>query len=120
MPDTSAASGPRSLLTPAALHILMSLAEGERHGYRIKLDVEERTGGSLSLGPGTLYEAIHRMLRDGWIAEADAAGDTSSRRKTYRISADGRRRMEAELERLEDIVRYARGHALLPEGGGTG
>jgi len=120
MPDSPAARGPRSLLTPAALHILMSLAEGARHGYRIKLDVEERTAGSLSLGPGTLYEAIHRMLRDGWIAEAPVQGEEASRRKTYRITADGRSRMEAELERLEDIVQYARGRALLPDGGGMG
>ena len=120
MPESSRARGPRSLLTPAALHILMSLAEGERHGYRIKLDVEERTGGSLSLGPGTLYEAIHRMLRDGWIAEAQATGEGSSRRRTYRITSDGRSRMETELERLEDIVKYARGRALLPGGEGMG
>lgn len=111
---------PRSLLTPAALHILMSLGEGERHGYRIKNDVEERTGGELSLGPGTLYEAIHRMLKAGWIEEAPTPKGGGKRRKTYRITSEGRARMEEELGRLEAIVRYAKRQELLPEAGTQG
>ena len=106
--------GPRSLLTPAALHILMSLAQGDRHGYGIKQDVEERTGGALRLGPGTLYEAIHRMLRSGWIEETPGRPDdqSGSRKKVYRITSEGSEQMRTELARLEDIVRFAHEHAL--------
>ena len=60
---------PRDLLTPAALHILLSVASERLHGYAIKRAVEARTEGALSLGPGTLYEAIHRMANSGWIEE---------------------------------------------------
>jgi DNA-binding PadR family transcriptional regulator len=107
---------PRELLTPAALHVLLSLAEGERHGYGIKLDVEERTSGALSLGPGTLYEAIHRMVSAGWIEPSrrrrpEAKGD--ERRKYYRLTREGRARLRDELERLRDIVDYAQSKELL-------
>ena len=100
---------PRELLTPAALHVLLSLADGPRHGYGIKQDIEARTDGELSLGPGTLYEAIHRMLESGWIEEAGRDG----RRKNYRLTREGKKQMGAELSRLEGIVRYARAKALL-------
>jgi DNA-binding PadR family transcriptional regulator len=102
---------PRDLLTPAALHILLSLAEGELHGYGIKAAVEERTGGQLSLGPGTLYEAIHRMDADGWIEEVSGKG----RRRNYRITAAGRTVLDDELRRLDEIVSYARDADLMPE-----
>ena len=101
---------PRELLTPAALHILLSLANEEAHGYAIKHAVEERTGGRLSLGPGTLYEAIHRMAASGWIAEVPGQG----RRRVYRITGEGRKVLDDELRRLDDIVSFARGADLLP------
>lgn len=101
---------PRDLLTPAALHILLSLAEEELHGYAIKHAVEDRTDGRMSLGPGTLYEAVHRMAADGWIAEVQGDG----RRRVYRITRTGRHVLDDELQRLEQIVAYARGADLLP------
>lgn len=103
-------------MSPAVLHILMSLAEGERHGYAVKQDIEDRTSGGLVLGPGTLYEAIHRLLRDGWLAEAPEAtrADGDGRRKYYRLTDAGRRAMEAELVRLDALVREARARALFP------
>ncbi len=107
---------PRELLTPAALHVLLSLAEGERHGYGIKLDVEERTSGGLSLGAGTLYEAIHRMESAGWIeASARRGSRTKSdpRRRNYRLTKEGRDRLKQELERLQEIVSYARARDLI-------
>jgi DNA-binding PadR family transcriptional regulator len=106
-----ASSSPRDLLTPAGLHILLSLSEGERHGYGIKLEVEARTQGALTLGPGTLYEAIHRMERAGWIEQRP--GD-DPRRRPYRLTARGREQMRGELERLDTIVRFARSRELLP------
>ena len=100
---------PREILTPAALHVLLSFVDGANHGYGIKLDIEERTDGALQLGPGTLYEAIHRMQKDGWIEEAGQEG----RRKYYRITPMGRRQLKAELTRLDGIVRFARSKSLL-------
>lgn len=100
---------PRELLTPAALHILLTLAQEDLHGYGIKTAVEERTGGALVLGPGTLYEAIHRMHEDGWIEEIDVEG----RRRVYRITQDGKAILDEELRRLEELVTYARGARLL-------
>lgn len=110
-------STPRELLTPAALHILMALASRPLHGLGIKDDVEERTAGRLRLGPGTLYEAIHRMEADGWIEEVHDHPDAEGRRRVYRLSAAGRERMQEELRRLDAVVRYARDHALLPDEG---
>ena len=105
---------PRELLTPAALHMLMALAREDLHGYGIKQKVEARTAGRLRLGPGTLYEGIHRMEAAGWIREMDAPGDPSTR-KVYRLTLVGRRVMEEELERLAEVVRVARSEELLPE-----
>ena len=116
MPRRSKSQNPRELLTPAALHILMVLADGERHGYAIKGEVEQRTGGALRLGPGTLYEAIHRMKNAGWIRSVGGTHEEASQggpRKCYRLTAPGRRRMQEELERLDGIVSFARSHALL-------
>ncbi|HXV62338.1 MAG TPA: helix-turn-helix transcriptional regulator [Vicinamibacteria bacterium] len=96
-------------MTPAVLHVLLSLADGERHGYGIKLDVEERTDGAIRLGPGTLYEAIHRLEKSGWIEETNH----DERRKFYRLTRAGRRHLEKELNRLNEIIRFARSKALL-------
>ncbi|HSR40528.1 MAG TPA: PadR family transcriptional regulator [Longimicrobiales bacterium] len=104
---------PRDLMTPAALHILLALAGEDRHGYGIKRDVEERTGGRLRLGPGTLYEAVHRMEDDGWIREVEGPEGGAGKRKYYRLAPEGRRRMEEELRRLDRIVSFARREALL-------
>ena len=81
------------------------------HGYAIKHAVEARTEGALSLGPGTLYEAIHRMANDGWIEEVEGGG----RRRVYRITSAGRMVLDDELLRLDEIVSFARGAALMPE-----
>ena len=111
--------GPRSLMSPAALHILMALADAPRHGLAVKEDIEDRTDGGMVLGPGTLYEAIHRMVRDGWVEEAPelAAEDGDSRRKYYRITRAGRMEMQSELARLDRLVRDARSRRLMPKPG---
>jgi DNA-binding PadR family transcriptional regulator len=106
---------PRELLTPAALHMLMVLAREDLHGYGIKQEVETRTDGRLRLGPGTLYEGIHRMEAAGWIRETGASDDPSGKRRVYRLTPSGRRVMEEELERLAEVVRFARAEELLPE-----
>jgi DNA-binding PadR family transcriptional regulator len=103
----------RSLLPlrPAVLQILLALADGERHGYGIMREVEERTGGETRLGPGTLYGSIKRMLADGLIEESDERPDPEmddQRRRYYRITDFGRRVAGAEAERLAGLVNTAR------------
>jgi DNA-binding PadR family transcriptional regulator len=119
---------PRDLLplTPAVLHILLALADGERHGYGIMKEVEGRTGGGgVRLGPGTLYGSIKRMLADGLIEESDERPDPQlddQRRRYYHITDFGRRVAGAEVGRLASLVRTAqrkrliRGTEAFPEG----
>ncbi len=113
------ARNPRDLLplTPAVLHVLLSLADEERHGYGIMREVEARTGGETRLGPGTLYGSIKRMLAEGLIEESDERPDPAlddQRRRYYRITDFGRRVAGAEAQRLQDLVNAARARRLLP------
>jgi len=103
-------------LTPAVFHILLTLADGEKHGYGMMLEVERTTGGKLRLGPGTLYGTIQRLLKAGLIVECGERADASvndERRRYYKITTHGRAAAEAEAERLEALVHAARGKALL-------
>lgn len=100
----------------AVFHIMLSLADGERHGYGIKREVEFRTGGVISLGPGTLYGTLRRMLAEELIEECGERPDPEcddERRRYYRLTDSGRRLAVAEAERLENLVRVARAKALL-------
>ena len=106
-------------LTSAALNVLLALADGERHGYGIMLEVRERTGGRVRLGPGTLYGTIKRMLGDELIEEAGDKTDPSlddQRRRYYRLTDLGLRVAQAEAARLERLVSDARIKHLLPKG----
>ena len=103
-------------LTPAVFHILLALAGGECHGYRIMQEVERLTSGQLNLGPGTLYRSIQRMLLDGLIEETKEAADTGTddeRRRVYRLTQFGREVARAESRRLEVLVESARRRKLL-------
>ncbi|MEX2281088.1 MAG: PadR family transcriptional regulator [Gemmatimonadota bacterium] len=105
-------------LPPATLHILVSLAEGERHGYAIIQDVEARTAGELRLSAGTLYRSIQRMLDQGLIVESrrrPAAALDDERRRYYRITPLGKSAARAEVGRLSELVRLARASGLSPE-----
>ena len=104
---------PRDLPTPAALHILLALGREAMHGSAIRRDVEERTNGAIVLGPGTLYEAIHRLEADGWISEVP---DQPGRRRVYQITDQGREVLTREIDRLDEIVRFARDASLVPKG----
>lgn len=103
-------------MTTAAFHILLALADQDRHGYAIMREVELRSGGEVKLGPGTLYGALQRMLEDGWIAETEAPSDEepSERRRYYRLTKDGRKKLKAEATRLEEWVRLAHKKRILP------
>jgi DNA-binding PadR family transcriptional regulator len=105
-------------LPPATLHILMSLADDERHGYAIIQDVAARTAGELRLSAGTLYRSIQRMLEQGLIVESrrrPAAALDDERRRYYRITALGKSAARAEVRRLSELVRLARASGLSPE-----
>jgi DNA-binding PadR family transcriptional regulator len=98
-------------LTPALFHVLLSLADGEKHGYAILKEVEARTGGKVILSTGTLYGIIKRLLADGLIRQS-ALGSTE-RRRAYRLTPSGRKVALAEAERLRDLVLSAQAKRLL-------
>jgi DNA-binding PadR family transcriptional regulator len=106
-------------LPAAAFHILMSLAEEERHGYAIiQEDVEASTGGELRLSAGTLYRSIQRMLEQGLIVESrrrPARALDDERRRYYRITPLGVATARTEMRRLEQLVRLGRKRGLEPE-----
>jgi DNA-binding PadR family transcriptional regulator len=105
-------------LQPATFHILIALAEEDRHGYGIIQDVAARTGGELRLSPGTLYRSIQRMLEQGLLVETSdrpAPEFDDERRRYYRITPFGNAVARAEAARLTKLVRMARSRGLVPE-----
>ena len=97
-------------LTPAVLHILLALSATARHGYGIMKQVENDSGGKVNMGPGTLYGSIRRMIDAGLIRESNKRVDPElddQRRVYYDITAKGRRRLAAELQRYREVVALA-------------
>jgi DNA-binding PadR family transcriptional regulator len=97
-------------LSPAFFHILLSLGEGERHGYALKREIAKRTGGKLKLGPGVLYGSINRLLELGLIEESDERPDPhldDERRRYYRITNYGREVARAEAARMRELADMA-------------
>ena len=98
-------------LPAAQLHILLALADGEKHGYAVMREVESMTEGEVTMGPGTLYGTVKKMLNAGLIEETDQRPDPEmddERRRYYRTSGLGARVLEAETARLERLVKTAR------------
>jgi DNA-binding PadR family transcriptional regulator len=92
-------------------HIMLSLAGGEQHGYGIMQDVLDRTDGKVRLWPATLYGSIKRLIETELIEESDerpAPELDDARRRYYRLTAVGRRALDAECERLQELVRIIR------------
>jgi DNA-binding PadR family transcriptional regulator len=105
-------------LTPAVLHILLALADGERHGYAIMQTVASNTDGQIRMGPGTLYGTIKRMIAADLIEESDERPDPKlddERRRYYRLTPFGRKVLAAEVKRLSNVVSLARAKQLLNE-----
>ncbi len=118
---TSKEPAPDSLLPlpPATFHILIAVAEEDRHGYAILQDVEARTGGELRLSAGTLYRSIQRMLEQGLLVETrerPAPELDDERRRYYRITPFGTAVAKAEARRLGQLVRMARARGFVPAG----
>ena len=91
-------------LSEPVLFILLSLAAEPRHGYSILKDVEELSAGRVKLSTGTLYGALRRLLEDRWI-EPFEEQDSPRGRRAYRLTAGGRRNLQAEVDRLEHLMR---------------
>src|SRR5882672_7249789 len=88
-------------LSPATLHILISLAGEDRHGYGIMQEVALQSDGQYKLGPGTLYDNLQRLLDQGLVSEVNRKGEEDSRRRYYRLTSIGKRVVNAEIGRLE-------------------
>ena len=104
-------------LPPVTFHILVALAEGDRHGYAIIQDISARTGGELVIQAGTLYRSIQRMLEQGLVVETHdrpAQDDDDDRRRYYRITPFGRAVAQAEARRLTQMVKLARACGFVP------
>jgi len=106
-------------LTPGMFHVLIALADGEKHGYAVIKEVERRTDGAIRLSAGTLYTLIRRFVQEGVIAESaerpDAALD-DVRRRYYRLTDFGREVARAEGARMETTLGMARAKNLIPKG----
>jgi DNA-binding PadR family transcriptional regulator len=104
-------------LPTAVFHILVALADRDRHGYSIMQDVAVRTDGKVRLSAGTLYSAIRRMLEQGLIDELRDSPDSASddeRRRYYRLTSFGREVAVAEARRVKDLLSQARATGLIP------
>ena len=104
-------------LPPATFHILVALADEDRHGYAVIKDVLARTGGTLKLSPGTLYRSVERMVQQGLILETSsrpAKDMDDERRRYYRITPFGREVALAESRRLTQMLDLARARGLAP------
>ncbi len=101
-------------LTPAVFFVLFSLAEGEKHGYAIMKDVGELSSGEVKMGPGTLYTTIQRLLELGLIEET-RSDPTERRRRYYRLTRTGKALLEAEVARMDSVVRLARQKRLVTD-----
>lgn len=110
-------------LTPAVLHILLALSTQERHGYGIMKQVESDSQGKVKMGPGTLYGSVRRMIDAGLIRESDRKIDPNlddERRVYYKLTALGRKALQAELQRYREVVAVASQKSLLPQANGLG
>ena len=108
-------TAPAAPLSPAVFAILLSLAEGDKHGYHIMKDARAPQGGGIQMGPGTLYGSLERLMRDGLVEETGLSDD--ERRRYYRLTKLGQSVLAAELERLDAAVSSAHALGLFPHGG---
>lgn len=107
-------------LPPVTFHILVALADEDRHGYAIMQEVAARTGGALKLGAGTLYRSLQRMLEQGLVTEItwrSSRNADDERRRYYRITPFGRSVAKAEMRRLAQMLALGRASGFSPEKG---
>lgn len=96
-------------LSPATLHILLSLAGDDLHGYAIMQEIARQSEGKYRIGPGTLYDNLQKLIDRQWVQELGRKpGDDDPRRRYYRLTSAGRGVLESEIARLAEVVREAR------------
>lgn len=120
MPKKKSRGADNGPLTPAVFHILLALADGALHGYGIMQSVKETA--NLEMGPGTIYGSIQRMEEAGLVREAAPArkdAHEDSRRRYYGLTADGRKALETEAQRVARLAELVRAKKLLSGGGTT-
>jgi DNA-binding PadR family transcriptional regulator len=120
--EERAETDPRDFLPlpSASFHVLLVLAEGERHGYGIMREIEQISEGTVRMGPGTLYGTIKRLLENGLVEETGMSPDPESddeRRRYYRITGLGERVAAAEVHRLSTMIERSTLHRLTPRFG---
>ena len=93
-------------------YILLSLRDGERHGYEILKQIETGSVGKVRLGPATLYTSIRKLLESDLVQEVPRPKDSDSRRRYYRLTSAGRKELSLELDRMEMAISIARPTAL--------
>jgi len=103
-------------LTPAVVHVLLSLAGGDRHGYAILKDVQEQSASRLRFGPGTIYGTLQRLMDAGWVEQTASPAAADERRRYYRLTRDGREALRSEVDRLGALLDVARAHRIQPRG----
>jgi len=104
-------------LQPTSFHILLSLADEDRHGYAVIQDIARRTNGEIKLSAGTLYRSIQRLQEQGLIVETrtrPAPEEDDERRRYYRITSLGKAAAQAEVRRLHDLLKIARACGVMP------
>ena len=102
-------------LTPVVFHILLALANGERHGYEIMKIVKRDSNDSIKIGNGTLYGSLKRMLADELIEDVgDRTDESETRRRYYKLTDLGRQLLNAEIQRYNHTVRVIQGYQLIP------
>jgi len=109
----------RTNLSSPWFQIMLALADGQRHGYGIMQEVEERSSEGFKLWPATLYGAIKRMVAAGLIEPASSAEGDDRRRRYYQLTEMGRVQLAAEARRLDDLIAVARSKHVLPASRGA-
>ena len=98
-------------LAPAALHILLSLASEDRHGYGIMQEIARQSDGQYKLGPGTLYDNLQKLMNQGLVEESpQPPAHDDPRRRYFRLTSFGRGVLSTEIDRLENVIRKAKIH----------
>ena len=109
-------------LTPAVFYVLLSLSDGEKHGYAIMQEMSKISSGQFRMGPGTLYTTLQRLVDLRLIDEVperESPAESDSRRRYYRLNGDGQGVLDAEVRRMDSVVRLAKKRKkLLPETAG--
>ena len=100
-------------LTPRVFLLLWALEDGPQHGYALLGQIQDRGNGQVTIGPASLYEAIHSLSRRGLIEPAEAPEDADRRRRYFQLTDDGQRVLRSEAERLAQLVEDLRSAGLV-------